>query len=101
MSALQWYDRWLLVLIPAIFVLGTYAGCAGPPDESQVMIDARWHERNVAVQRRVVPGFQEVWYKHHLYVILSREGSRKGMLAHAGHCPGLHVTRIGIGGEQQ
>lgn len=86
-----------LLFIP-LAIAGLAVGCAAP-DQSQEAIDARWQKRNVRAQLVTVPNFQEVWYKGHLYIVTSMEGSRKGMLAHAGHCPGIHVTRIG--GESQ
>lgn len=91
MKLVTWYDRWLMVIIPSILfmVLVTATNC-GVPNPSGTP-EARWQARNVDVQLRIVPLFQEVWYKDHVYVILSREGLRKGMLAHAGHCPNPHT----------
>ena len=91
MTVLHWYDRWLMVLIPIIVI----AACAMPLEPTG-SVDALWYARNVEIQLNVVPNFQEVWYKGHRYVILMN--GRQGMLTHAGHCNGLHVTRIG--GEQ-
>ncbi len=86
-----------LLFIP-LFIAGVAVSCADLP-HSQDAIDAAWQDRNVRVQLTTVPNFQEVWYKGHIYIVISLEGARKGMLSHAGHCPGLHVTRIG--GEEQ
>lgn len=54
-----------------------------------------WQERNVRVQLRIVPQFQEVWYKGHLYVFFSSNAARQAALTHAGHCTGEHAEAVG------
>lgn len=80
---------WIGLQVLAFVAILSLGACADV-SRSQESIDAEWQERNVHIQLRIVPGFQEVWYKEHLYVWYSSNAARQAGLAHAGHCPGYH-----------
>lgn len=82
-----------LLFIP-LFIAGVAVGCAEPQTQAQEDADraARRQAHNVRMQPRV-NSLAEVWYKGHRYLVY--EAHRKFAITHAGHCEGLHVTRIG------